>query len=460
MSIPKPTQDAVQEGLTAGLVLPRTISMGGNSSWPYAGIVRRPKGWRNLQVSSLVRMTSMKMSIWIHGARLKTLPLAIAPVIIGAALSWKDVFVYSRGGDVLRASCPFFGGQYDLGETKRSSLVGACQISPAWFVLVAVLCGCVALFLQIAANFANDYSDGVRGTDEGRDAGKELEHSSRIRSVRTEIEGRGAVRKSEHASVGTLPIHDTSHNPIHDASHNPIHDTSHGPIRDTSYGPARLVASGVNPKKVLAAAGINALIACLCGLAVCALTGYWWFILLGLACLLAGWFYVGGKHPYGYHYLGEVFVFVFFGLVATCGTMFALTGTVSGLGIWGGCAVGCAAVAVLCVNNLRDVESDRKHGKHTWMSALGRSKGTIFAIILMAVSAIMTTRYCVVMLRNSELPSVLTAGVTLASVAILLVVCIAAAVAIARKNYKTALPLCSLSSLALAAVFAISSILS
>ena len=74
------------------------------------------------------------------------------------------------------------------------------------------------------------------------------------------------------------------------------------------------VASGVNPKKVLAAAGINALIACLCGLLVIALTGYWWFILVGIACLAAGWCYVGGKHPYGYHYLGEIFVFVFFGL--------------------------------------------------------------------------------------------------------------------------------------------------
>lgn len=440
--------------------------MGGNSSWPYVGIVRRPKGWRNSQVPSFIRMTSMKMSIWIHGARLKTLPLAIAPVIIGAALSWKDVFVYSRGGDVLRASCPFFGGQYDLGETKRGSLVGACQISPAWFVLVAVLCGCVALFLQIAVNFANDYSDGVRGTDEGRDAGKELGRSSRIEFVHTGIEDRDAGADQGHAFSGMLPMHDASHDSIRDTSHGPGRLVGTRPVQnpplpsDTSHGPARLVASGVNPKKVLAAAGINALIACLCGLAVCALTGYWWFILLGLACLLAGWFYVGGKHPYGYHYLGEVFVFVFFGLVATCGTMFALTGTVSGLGIWGGCAVGCAAVAVLCVNNLRDVESDRKHGKHTWMSALGRSKGTIFAIILMAVSAIMPMQYCVVMLRNAELPSVLTAGVALASVVILLVVCIAAAVAIARRNYKTALPLCSLSSLALAAVFAISSILS
>ena len=392
----------------------------------------RTRGWPG--IPSLVRMTSMKT--WIRGARLKTLPLAIAPVIIGTALSWKSVFVYSQDGGIPHESCPFFGSQHDLGEMKYGSLAGACQTSPAWFVLVAVLCGCVALFLQVAANFANDYSDGVRGTDEGRDAGKELVRSSRVKSVCTGIEGREADVDQGHASVGTLPIHDTSH------------------------GPARLVASGVNPKKVLAAAGINALVACLCGLAVCALTGYWWFILLGLACLLAGWCYVGGRHPYGYHYLGEVFVFVFFGLVATCGTMFALTGTVSASGIWGGCAVGCVAVAVLCANNLRDVESDRKHGKHTWMSALGWPKGTVFTIALMVVSAIMSMRYCVVMLRNMELTNVLTTGVALASVAMLFVVCIAAVAAIARKNYRTALPLCSLSSLALAAVFAMSSILS
>ncbi len=374
------------------------------------------------------------MKTWIRGARLKTLPLAIAPVIIGAALSWKGVFVCSQDGDMPHESCPFFGSQHDLGEMEYGSLAGACQTSPTWFVLVAVLCGCVALFLQVAANFANDYSDGMRGTDEGRDAGKELGRSSRIKSVCTGIECREADVDQGHASVGALST------------------------RDTLRGPARLVASGVSPKKVLAAAGINALIACLCGLTVCALTGYWWFVLVGFACLLAGWCYVGGRYPYGYHYLGEAFVFVFFGLVATCGTMFALTGTVSDSGIRGGCAAGCVAVAVLCVNNLRDVESDRKHGKHTWMSAMGRSKGTVLAVALMVLSAIMSMSYCVAVLRNTELSNVLTACAALASVVVLLVVCAAAIVAIARRDYKTALPLCSLSSLALAAVFAISSI--
>ena len=109
----------------------------------------------------------MEISTWIRGARLKTLPLAIAPVVIGAALSWRGVFLYSQGGDIWHEPCPFFGGQHDLSELKFGSLVGECQRSAGWFILVAVLCGCVALFLQVAANFANDYSDGIRGTDEG-----------------------------------------------------------------------------------------------------------------------------------------------------------------------------------------------------------------------------------------------------------------------------------------------------
>ncbi|EFO77053.1 1,4-dihydroxy-2-naphthoate octaprenyltransferase [Bifidobacterium dentium JCVIHMP022] len=359
------------------------------------------------------RMALMKMSTWIRGARLKTLPLAIAPVIIGTALSWKGVFVYSQGGDILHEPCPFFGGQHDLKETKLGSMVGTCQTSLSWFVLVAVLCGCVALFLQIAANFANDYSDGVRGTDEGR----------------------GADMEPGRSSAGTLPT------------------------RDTPRGPARLVASGVNPRAVLAAAGINALIACLCGLVVCALTGYWWFILVGFACLVAGWCYVGGKHPYGYRCLGEVFVFVFFGLVATCGTMFALSGTVSLSGVWGGCAEGFVAVTVLCVNNLRDIESDHDHGKHTWMTVLGRSKGAVLTISLLTMASAMAILFLLVLWRSTFVAKGVPA-VSIVPIAATLIMCVihaAAIAAIAKERYKAALPLCSLGSLVLAVTFAVSS---
>lgn len=303
-------------------------------------------------------MTFMGMTIWIRGARLKTLPLAIAPVLIGASLAWRDA-----------------------GERR---------------VAVAVLCGFVALLLQIAANFANDYSDGIRGTDAGRAIADE----------------------------------------------------------QVSRGPARLVASGVNPKKVLVAAGICALAVCLCGLAVIALTGYWWFILVGIACLAAGWFYVGGKHPYGYHYLGEIFVFIFFGLVATCGTMFALSGTITPDGLLGGSAAGLVAVAVLCVNNLRDIESDGNHGKHTWMTAMGLRNGTIFTIAILIISALIALRH---LLQSSIYAA---NGIPLiAIIAILCAVQIAASYAIARKTYRRALPLCSLDSLTVAAIFVLSTML-
>lgn len=303
-------------------------------------------------------MTFMGMTIWIRGARLKTLPLAIAPVLIGASLAWRDA-----------------------GERR---------------VAVAVLCGFVALLLQIAANFANDYSDGIRGTDAGRAIADE----------------------------------------------------------QLSRGPARLVASGVNPKKVLVAAGICALAACLCGLTVIALTGYWWFILVGIACLAACWCYVGGKHPYGYHYLGEIFVFIFFGLVATCGTMFALSGTITPDGLLGGSAAGLVAVAVLCVNNLRDIESDGNHGKHTWVTAMGLRNGTIFTITILIISALIALRH---LLQSSIYAA---NGIPLiAIIAILCAAQIAASYAIASKTYRRALPLCSLDSLTVAAIFVLSTML-
>lgn len=317
-------------------------------------------------------MAFMRVSTWIRGARLKTLPLSIAPVLIGVSMAWRDA-----------------------GEHR---------------VAVAVLCGFVALLLQIAANFANDYSDGIRGTDAGR-------------SVPVNDAGDSAI------SGKTMP----------------------------SRGPARLVASGVNPRKVLAAAGISALAACLCGLAVVALTGYWWFILVGIACLAAGWFYVGGKHPYGYHYLGEVFVFIFFGLVATCGTMFALSGKISASGLLGGSAAGLVAVAVLCVNNLRDIESDRNHGKHTWMTVMGLRNGTIFTIVILIIPALLALHH---LLQSSiyaanSIPLI----VIIAVIAMLCAAQIAASCAIVRKTYRKALPLCTLASLALALVYVTSSIL-
>lgn len=303
----------------------------------------------------------MRFMDWIHGARPKTLPLAVAPVITGIAVASVS------------------GAPYD---TR--------------FLAVMLLCMGVALFLQIAANFANDYSDGIRGTDEHRDAAGAAGHAA-----------------DEQAAV---------------------------------RAPARLVASGVNPRRVLFAAGTNAVAACACGLAVCALTGYWWFIVVGVASLLAAWCYVGGSHPYGYHYLGEVFVFVFFGLVAACGTMFALSGRITAGGVGAGTANGLVAVAVLCVNNLRDIESDREHGKHTWMTAFGRTWGTVFADALLVVASILA-----IALVAGWFVSI---PVIIAVCVFMCVVQIAACDAISRVDYRRALPLCTLGSLSVSLVFA------
>lgn len=303
----------------------------------------------------------MRFMDWIHGARPKTLPLAVAPVITGAAVASVS------------------GAPYD---TR--------------FLAVMLLCMGVALFLQIAANFANDYSDGIRGTDGHRDAAGAAGHAA-----------------DEQAAV---------------------------------RAPARLVASGVNPRHVLFAAGTNAVAACACGLAVCALTGYWWFIVVGVASLLAAWCYVGGSHPYGYHYLGEVFVFVFFGLVAACGTMFALSGRITAGGVGAGTANGLVAVAVLCVNNLRDIESDREHGKHTWMTAFGRTWGTVFADALLVVASILA-----IALVAGWFVSI---PVIIAVCVFMCVVQIAACDAISRVDYRRALPLCTLGSLSVSLVFA------
>lgn len=307
----------------------------------------------------------MRFVDWIHGARPKTLPLAVAPVVTGAAVA----------------------------------SVSGTPYHPR-FLAVMLLCMGVALFLQVAANFANDYSDGIRGTDEHRDAADAAGHAA------------------GHATDGRAAVH----------------------------APTRLVASGVNPRRVLLAAGVNAALACICGLAVCAVTGHWWFIAVGVASLLAGWGYVGGRHPYGYHYWGEVFVFVFFGLVAVCGTMTALSGYVTVGGLCAGVANGLVAVVVLCVNNLRDIESDRAHGKHTWMTAFGRTWGTVFADALLMTASVLAIGMVVAWRAAGT--------ATIGACALMCLVMVVACNALTRADYRRALPLCTLGSLSVSLVFA------
>ena len=221
-------------------------------------------------------MSSVRL--WIKGARLRTLPLAVAPILIGAGTAQ-------------------VAGKFNFG-----------------FVLLALT---VALFLQIGVNYSNDYSDGIRGTDKNR------------------------------------------------------------------VGPARLTGGGfVEPKKVRNAAFASFALAGVFGLVVTVLTSQWWFILVGLVCILAAWFYTGGKNPYGYAGLGEVIVFIFFGLVATIGTDYVQTLEINFLSVLGGIAAGCFATAVLLINNIRDIDTDRLSGKKTLSTRIGKKASLALFVLL------------------------------------------------------------------------------
>ena len=136
-------------------------------------------------------------------------------------------------------------------------------------------------------------------------------------------------------------------------------------------GPVRLVASGLaSPGAVKRAALVSFGVAALAGLALAAVAG-WWLIAVGAACLAAGWLYTGGPRPYGYAGLGELFVFVFFGLVATTGSAYVQVQRVTGLAVLAAVPVGLLAVALLVVNNLRDIPGDTTVGKNTLAVRLG-----------------------------------------------------------------------------------------
>ncbi|WP_156758012.1 1,4-dihydroxy-2-naphthoate polyprenyltransferase [Actinokineospora pegani] len=218
---------------------------------------------------------------WVEGARVRTLPNSVAPVVVGAGAA-------------------LAGGGFSPGRT--------------------VLALVVALALQVGVNYANDYSDGVRGTDADR------------------------------------------------------------------VGPLRLVGAGVaTPRAVKTAAFACFGVGTAAGLALVAVSGFWWLLLVGAACVAGAWYYTGGDRPYGYSGWGEVAVFLFFGLVAVLGTEYVQVGAVSWVGLGGAVAMGAFSAAVLVANNLRDVPTDRVAGKKTLAVRLGEERTRVLYAALVGV---------------------------------------------------------------------------
>lgn len=234
-------------------------------------------------------MTSLRT--WVDGARPRTLPAAVVPVAVGTAVAVGDGIIW-------------------------------------WRAIAALV---VSLALQIGTNFANDYSDGIRGTD----------------------------------------------------------------ADERRVGPVRLVGQGLaRPKAVKVAAFASFGVAGVAGLALAAAAG-WELLVVGAAAIAAGWFYTGGPRPYGYAGFGELFVFVFFGIVATAGSSFVQTGHLSGLALTAAIPVGLLATALLVINNLRDIPGDTEAGKHTLAVRLGDgpTRALYAAMLLVAVGAIVAVSF-------------------------------------------------------------------
>lgn len=221
---------------------------------------------------------------WVDGARPRTLPAAISPVLVGSGFAaYADAFLPGR----------------------------------------AVLALFVALGLQVGVNYANDYSDGIKGTD-------------RVR-----------------------------------------------------VGPVRLVGQQLaSPASVRAAAWLSMLVAMVAGLGLVLLTGAWWLLAVGAACVVAAWLYTGGPTPYGYRGLGEAFVFCFFGLVPVLGTMYVQALAITDAAVLASAAVGFIICDVLVANNLRDIPTDAQAGKRTLAVRLGDRRTRILFQVLVAATAL------------------------------------------------------------------------
>ncbi len=222
------------------------------------------------------------------GARPRTLPAAVVPVLVGTAV----------------AACGYAG---QAGFVRRAEGFSPLHPGILWWRAAGALV--VALAIQVGTNYANDYSDGVRGTDDAR------------------------------------------------------------------VGPVRLVATGLATPSAVRRAALGAFaVAGVVGLGLAAVTS-WWIVAVGAACLAAGWLYTGGPRPYGYAGYGELFVFVFFGVVATAGSAFVQSGRLALLPLVVSVPVGVLATALLLANNLRDIGTDRVSGKRTLVVRIGRRRG-------------------------------------------------------------------------------------
>ncbi|MGZ4695819.1 MAG: 1,4-dihydroxy-2-naphthoate polyprenyltransferase [Acidimicrobiales bacterium] len=226
--------------------------------------------------------------MWLAGARPRTLPAAVVPVLVGTAVA---------------------AGSGTAAHGLKGIIV--------WRALAAMI---VALAIQIGTNYANDYSDGIKGTDDETRVGP-------IRLVGSGLKAPGAVKKAALASFG---------------------------------------------------------VAAVAGLALAAATT-WWLLPVGLVCFAAGWLYTGGPKPYGYYGFGELFVFVFFGLVATVGSTFVQVEWVPWLSVVSGVAVGSLATALLVINNLRDIPTDTVAGKRTLAVRIGDQRTRVLYVVLMVV---------------------------------------------------------------------------
>lgn len=223
-------------------------------------------------------MAKSSLGIWVSGARPRTLPAAIAPVLVASALA-----------------------------------------GSAFNPVTAALALSVSLSLQIGVNYANDYSDGIRGTDNDR------------------------------------------------------------------IGPSRITASGLaKPSQVKSAAFISFGVAAVAGLGL-AITTSWWLIAVGAISIAAAWGYTGGKNPYGYMGLGEIFVFIFFGLVATVGSFYVQAEEITAQSLLAGVIVGSLACAILVINNIRDRAKDEVVGKRTLAVRLGDKRSrSLYSVLVIA----------------------------------------------------------------------------